>query len=143
MTITPIAFQNSGVDMASDADLRSLHPDMDNNRWKEISSFRVSMVTAFGQALTDLSEKDWESALIENTAANIAWFKDVVIFKTLSNIFMDFRAELKDRWDLLHKEYDLKYKAKIQNANLDYDTDESGTVDTDELETRGQVVLLR
>ena len=55
MTITPIAFTNSDADIATDADLRKLHPDMGNNIWVGVESYRTVLEESYemvGKAAT-------------------------------------------------------------------------------------------
>lgn len=148
MTITPIAFNNlitgtTYADLAYDADLRALHPDMDNNRWSEVANFRATLSAAFDQLLIDLAAQGWTSSLINNTANNRAWFKQAVIFGALVTIFRDFRADTGDRWDLLRGDYYTKYNALFQTIKLDYDQNEDGTISTEEEKTEGGCELIR
>ena len=145
MTITPIAFTNSGVDVATDANLRAYHPDMANNIWSGRESYREILEASFDQALYDVTRNETfeDAALISNSASNIAWFSRVTCYQALTRIFRDFRAEAGDRWDLLMQDYQRLYDEFILNPALDYDTDESGTVDDAELATKSQLELVR
>ena len=155
MTITPIAFVIStggtsdpdvpavDTDLVTDADLRALHPGMNNDLWKGQTSFRGSLTKAFDLLLSDLKKDDWESALISDSDANKAWFKIAVLFGTMILICRDFRGETGDRWDLLLDDYQKKYDTLIRNVKLDYDADSSGVVDIDETQSTGGLVLQR
>lgn len=145
MTITPIAFTNSGVDVATDADLLLLHPELSKSRWSSKENFRDTLQAAYNQVAFDISRiEDFSDAtLIDSSAANIAWYKMAVTYQALIRIFRDFRAETGDRWDLLLKDYQRLYDQMIENPSLDYDVDESGTVDDEESPTVSKVELTR
>lgn len=145
MTITPIAFTNSDADIATDADLRKLHPDMGNNIWVGVESYRTVLEESFSQALFDVTQQETyeDAALISNSADNIAWFKRATCYQAMVRICRDFRAEAGDRWDMLVKDYQRLYDSLVQNPSLDYDTDESGTVDDEEAGTKAQAELVR
>lgn len=143
MTITAIAFSNSGVDVAVDADLRALHPNLPDDIWSGRESYRDTLEAAFNQLILDLKKAGWTTTLINNSTANIEWFHAVVTVGALIMIFRDFRGETGDRWDLLLTDYERKYQTYVADAKLDYDTDEDGTVDEDEEGTKLGVTLLR
>lgn len=144
MTITALAFVNAGVDLATDADLREFHPDMSNNIWTGRENYRSVLSSAFDQALFDVTQGEFsDSTLISNSADNIAWFRRVVCYLALVRIFRDFRAQSGDRWDMLVSDYQKLYDQAIGNPVLDYDTDESGTVDDEEEGTKSSPELVR
>jgi len=145
MTITSIAFQNGTplVDIVVDADLQKLHPDMTNNLWAGKENYRVTIQQAYDQVIFDLGTAGFSAALISNSTGNISWVKRVVSFMALLMIFRDFRSETGDRWDLLIDDYQKMYDKAIQSPVLDYDTDESGTIDEDEEDTEGEQELVR
>ncbi len=143
MTITPIAFQNSGADVALDTDLKALHPSLENDIWQGVETYRATLNSAFDQLLLDLKRAGWNPDLISNSAANIAWFKPIVCVGALIIIFRDFRAETGDRWDLLLNDYSAKYANWVADAKLDYDEDEDGSVSEEEEETNKGVTLQR
>lgn len=143
MTITPIAFTNSGVDIACDADLRAFHPDMQKNLWVGVESYREILNIAFDRVLIDLTMAGWNPALIPNTATNIAWMKPVVCIQALILTFTDFRAEINDRWDMLLADYHKKYSSWLSDPRLDYDTNDDGTIESpsEEEVTKGVVFV--
>ena len=145
MTITSIAFQNGTplVDIVVDADLQNLHPAMTNNLWAGKENYRVTIQQAYDQVIFDLGTAGFSAALISNSTGNISWVKRVVSFMALLMIFRDFRSETGDRWDLLIDDYQKMYDKAIQSPVLDYDTDESGTIDEDEEDTEGEQELVR
>lgn len=55
-----------------------------------------------------------------------------MIFLTLLTIALDLRDEEGDKWDLIYKDYEAKFKEAFTNLKLDYDADESGGVDEGE-----------
>ena len=142
---TYIGFTNSSVDIATDADLIKLHPDMVNNRWRGLESYRVALLEAYDKVMFDLGNIGLHAAYIKDTAANIAWCSRVVIYQALIMIFRDFRAERGDRWDLLIGDYQAQYDLAMTDPSLDYDTDAeaaAAAADTDTVKT-GEIRLLR
>jgi len=139
---TYIAFVNSGADIATDADLIKLHPDMVNNRWRGLESYRVALLEAYDKVMFDLGNIGLLQAYIKDTAANIAWVGRVVIYQALMMVFRDFRAERGDRWDLLIGDYQAQYDLAITDPTLDYDTEAEAAATTDTTKT-GEIRMLR
>lgn len=145
MTIIPIAFTNSGVDIANDDDLKARYPLMAQDIWNGQVSYRIQLQEAFNRALREVTRNDTfsDSALISNSTANIAWFKQATIEAALSGIFLAFMGESGDRWHVLHSYHEKQYQMLIASPKLDYDTDEDGTVSEDEEATSGSTELVR
>lgn len=133
MTITPIAFTNAGADVATDADLRAFHPDMSNNIWSGSESYRDMLQASYNHVIFDLTRGTFsDSDLIDSSADNISWFKRAVCYQALVRVFRDFRAETGDRWELLMNDYQRLYDEMLMSPELDYDDDESGSIDDGE-----------
>jgi hypothetical protein len=145
MTITPIAFVNGGNDIASDDDLKARYPLMGQDLWNGQVSYRIQLQGAFNRSLREVTRNDTfkDAALISNSAANIAWFKQAVIEAALSGIFLAFMGEAGDRWHTLHSYHEKQYQMLISSPKLDYDTDEDGSVSEDEEATSGVTEFVR
>lgn len=55
-------------------------------------------------------------------------------FLTIQDICLDLRDEVDDKWDLLAKDYEKKFNEAYNNMKLEYDEDDSGTIQGDEEE---------
>lgn len=75
-----------------------------------------------------LYDKGNRAALILETSQT----RVPIIFLTLLTIALDLRDEEGDKWDLIFKDYDTKFKEAFTNLKLDYDADESGAIDVSE-----------
>jgi hypothetical protein len=144
MTITPIAFTNSGVDLCVDADLLALHPELGKSRWQGKESYAEVIRASYDHLADDLLRTEFDTAAyIDSSATNKAWYKRAITYQSLVRIFRDFRAETGDRWDLLVKDYQTLYDRMIQSPRLDYDTGGDGTIDDGENPHTGDVSLVR
>lgn len=143
MTITPLAFNNSGVPLATDNDLKVVHPGIIADLWQGETNYSAQLERAWDMLSIDLRNKGFEASLISNSAANIAWAKEAVIQRAFMDIFLDFTRIDGDRWHLLYLSHKDIYQKYLGNVRLDYDSDEDGTVSEDEKETTSQVSFTR
>lgn len=145
MTFAAIAFSNGtpAADLVKDSDLLKLHPDMANNRWRNLDTYRSALVESFEKVLFDLKNIGLNQPYIDASAANLVWFKRVVIYQALMMIFRDFRAERGDRWDLLIEEYQRQYDLALKAPTLDYDTAAETAATATETTKTCEIRLLR
>ena len=146
MTTTAIiAFQNGDplADLLVDNDVIQLHPDMANNRWQGKESYRDSFVEAFNKTVFDLGNVGLSAAYILASAANLVWFKRVVMYQALIIIFRDFRTESGDRWDKLIGDYQAQYDLALNDPTLDYDTAAEAAAIAADTTKAGQIRFIR
>jgi hypothetical protein len=55
-----------------------------------------------------------------------------MIYLTVHSICLDLRQEESDMWDLLARDYKEKYEKAFNNMTLEYDEDESGSIEGQE-----------
>ena len=132
MTITPLAFLNDGVPLATDEDLKKEHPRIVNDLWQGETSYVDQLSKAWDLLSIDLKKKGYDPTLVSNSTANIAWAKEAVIQKAFAIIFRDFFDESGDKWHLLMEAHAAEYQSYIDAETIDYDLDEDGTVSDDE-----------
>lgn len=92
--------------------------------YRVIKSFTSTIVSAFEkieQLLYNKGKRD--SLILESSQIRVP-----LIYLTIQMIAMDNRDKENDRWDLLAKDYDTKFKEAFGNMALDYDEDESGGI---------------
>lgn len=79
------------------------------------------------QMLYDKGKRD--SLIIESTQIRVP-----LIYLTIHSIAIDLRDEEGDKWDLLQKDYMAKFEKSFNTLTLDYDEDESGGVQGQEVQ---------
>lgn len=79
------------------------------------------------QSLYNKGKRD--SLILEASQIRIA-----LIYLTIRTIAQDLREEQNDRWDLIAKDYDGMYEKEWNGLTLDYDEDESGGVQGEEVQ---------
>ncbi len=70
-------------------------------------------------------------------------FDKCIIYKTFSMIFGDFKKTPGDRYDELKKEYDEAYKTFLNAIKFQYDSDDSGTVEEQEVVRQQNIYFVR
>lgn len=127
----------------TDADLRKRHPRIDKDRWQGVASYADQFSIAWDELIIDLKARAWDTDLVLKSTTNTAWAKQAVIYKTLRNVFLDWMSETGDVWATLAADYESKYKNMLENAKLDYDADEDGSISEAEEKTANTTLLLR
>lgn len=99
--------------------------------YRVVKSWTVTIQQSFEKIEQMLYNKGKRDALIlEASQIRVA-----LIYLTVHAISMDLRDEVDDKWDLLAKDYDLKFEKEFNSLALDYDEDESGGVQGQEVQT--------
>ena len=92
--------------------------------YRVVKSFTSKIEQAFKKIETMLYDKGKRDALIlESSQVEIP-----LLYLTIHNICLDFMDEVDDKWDRLAKEYQQKFDTAFNNMKLEYDEDESGTI---------------
>lgn len=135
MTITPLAFVGGTppADLVTDADLRVLHPRIVADLWPDETTYRPQLLKAFDKLLVDLAARGYVADQISDSDANRAWAKAAVIAGAFVLIFRDFVSQDGDRWSMLKADYQREYDGLLERVSLDYDANDDGTVDTDQV----------
>jgi len=137
MTITALACP------ATSADLAVYHPRILDTLSPNIADYSAQVTLAFNQVLTDLAGAGYEAALISNSAANVAAVKPLVCHKAFSIIFLDLIKENGDKWDMLYQAHRKEYLDALNSVKLEYDNDESGSIDDEEKDFAARLQLSR
>ena len=137
MTITALACP------ATSADLAVYHPRILDTLSPNIADYSAQVTLAFNQVLTDLAGAGYEAALISNSAANVAAVKPLVCHKAFSIIVLDLIKENGDKWDMLYQAHRKEYLDALGNVKLEYDDDDSGSIDDEEKDFAARLQLSR
>lgn len=100
------------------------------SKYRVVKSWSVSIQNAFEkieQMLYDKGKRD--SLILESSQIKIP-----LVYLTLNAICMDLRDEEGDKWDLLSKDYSDKFEKSFTSLTLDYDDDESGGIQGEEVQ---------
>lgn len=100
--------------------------------YRIVKSFSAKIAQAFEKFEFMLYSKGKRSHLILESSQ----IRVPLIFLTIKNICMDLTDEEGDKWDRLAAEYSDAFKQAFSEMKLEYDKDESGTIDEEE-EQRG------
>ena len=98
--------------------------------YRVVKSWSVAIQQSFEkieQMLYDKGKRD--SLILESSQIRVS-----LIYLTVHIIALDLRDEVDDKWDLLAKDYDVKFEKAFTSMTLDYDEDESGGVQGDEVQ---------
>lgn len=98
--------------------------------YRVIKSFTNIINQSFEKIEQMLYDKGKRDALILEASQ----IKIPLIYLTVHMIAMDFRDEENDKWDLLQRDYLAKFEKAFTTLTLDYDEDESGGVQGDEVQ---------
>lgn len=98
--------------------------------YRVVKSWTEAIKNAFQKIEQMLYDKGKRDALILEASQ----IRVPLIYLTLQTIAMDQREKENDRWDLLAKDYDIKFNAAFGTMALDYDEDESGGVQGQEVQ---------
>lgn len=99
--------------------------------YRVIRSFSVTIEQCFEkieQLLYDKGKRD--SLILESSQIRVA-----LIYLVIHTIAIDLRDEENDRWDLLQKDYGAKFEKAFNSMTLEYDADESGGVQGEEVQS--------
>lgn len=108
-----------------DADLLKFAPELASDRWDGQSTFTTQIERSFDDIRRRLKEKGRRAKLmVDATQIN-----DLVVTHALEMIYFDFSKDTTDIWWAKYLKMAEKYQAEFENLNLQYDTDEDGTVD--------------
>ena len=137
MTITALSFVGGtpAADLVTDDDLKVLHPRIVADLWPGKTTYRPQLLKAFDRLLSDLAQRGYVAAQISDSVVNRAWAKTATTAQAFVLIFRDFVTQDGDRWSILRTDYLAEYDNLLANVALDYDADNDGTVDTDQVTT--------
>lgn len=92
--------------------------------YRVIKSYSLAIQNNFEKIEQMLYDKGKRDALILEASQ----IRIPLIYLTLHTIALDLTDEVDDKWDMLQKKYDEKFKESFNNLTLDYDEDNSGGV---------------
>lgn len=98
--------------------------------YRVIKSFTNIITQSFEKIEQMLYDKGKRDALILEASQ----IKIPLIYLVVHMIALDFRDEENDKWDLLQKDYIAKFEKSFSTMTLDYDEDESGGVQGQEVQ---------
>lgn len=98
--------------------------------YRVVKSFTNIINQSFEKIEQMLYDKGKRDALILEASQ----IKVPLIYLTIHSIAIDFRDEIDDKWDLLQKDYMAKFEKSFSTLTLDYDEDESGGVQGQEVQ---------
>lgn len=106
-------------------------PD-DTSIYRVVKSWTATITQNFEKIEQMLYDKGRRDALILESSQ----IRIVLIYLTIYSIARDLREEKDDRWDLISIDYMELFEKAFNSLTLDYDTDESGGVEGDEVQQR-------
>ena len=96
--------------------------------YRIVGSFSTQILQSFKKIETMLYDKGKRDALIlESSQIEIP-----LIYLTIHSIALDLMTEANDKWALLAKEYGDKFDKSFNSMTLEYDEDESGSIEGEE-----------
>lgn len=98
--------------------------------YRVVKSWTTSIQNSFDKIEQMLYNKGKRDALILEASQ----IKVSLVYLTLHTIALDLRDEENDKWDLLAKDYMDKFEKSFTSLALDYDEDESGGVQGEEVQ---------
>lgn len=99
--------------------------------YRVVKSFSARIQQAFKNLETMIYNKGQRHQLILESSQ----IEMPLTFLAIRDICMDLRDETDDKWDLLAKDYDKKFEMAFNNMHLEYDADDSGTIQGEEEQT--------
>ncbi|HDR67995.1 MAG TPA: hypothetical protein ENN61_02970 [Bacteroidaceae bacterium] len=123
----------------TDDDLKEYFPLLATEIWSGTSNYDDQIQEAFRMIKRDIKNKGKRPAMLIDGMQ----VRELVIFKTFEIIFFSFAKNEDSIWWTRYLEMKEKYKTAFEALRIKYDEDESGTIDSDEDETLGQVTLVR
>lgn len=96
-----------------------------------VKSFSNKIQAAFDKICTMLYDKGKRHQLILESSQ----ISQILIYKTLQMICLDFTDEADDKWDRLATVYKEEFEKAFNNMKLDYDEDDSGAIAGEEEQT--------
>lgn len=106
--------------------------------YRVVKSFSKSIEQCFEKIEQMLYDKGKRDALILEASQ----IRIPLIYLTLHTISLDLRDEVDDKWDMTQKSYDEMFKQAWSNLTLDYDEDESGGIQGDEVQQGINVIRI-
>lgn len=98
--------------------------------YRIVRSYSTIIQGCFEKIEQMLYDKGKRDALILESSQ----IKIVLIYLTIHTIALDLRDEQSDKWDLTQADYLKKFESAFNNLTLDYDEDESGGVQGEEIQ---------
>lgn len=99
--------------------------------YRVVRSFSDKIIQSFEELEQMFYNKGNRQSLILESSQ----IRTVLLYLTLEKICRDLSDELDDKWDRLATVYMEKFEKAFNNLKLDYDADESGTIDEQEQAT--------
>jgi len=101
------------------------------------STYRVirSFADKIIQSFEELEQMFYNKGNRQSLILESSQIKTILLFLTLEKVCRDLSDQLDDKWDRLATVYMEKFDKSFNNLKLDYDTDESGTIDEEEKAT--------
>ena len=106
--------------------------------YRIVKSFNDKIGQAFEEVQTMIYNKGKRHSLILESSQ----IKLPVLFLTIHKICLDLTDEEGDKWDRLSTKYEEKFNTVFGNMIVDYDEDESGSIDEDEEQLQPNEVRL-
>ncbi len=99
-----------------------------SSTYRVVKSWTQAIINGFEKLEQMLYDKGKRDALILESSQ----IKVPLLYMVLHTISLDLRDNENDKWDLLAKDYINKFEKAFTSMALDYDEDESGTIDGQE-----------
>lgn len=124
----------------ADADLKNYFPDLTAHLWTGETSYSKQIDEAFRVVKRDIKNKGRRPAMLIDGSQ----VRELVIVKTLGNIFFAFSKAPDDIWWARYEKALDQYQALLEGLLIKYDEDEDGLIDSAEKKTGvGQVSMVR
>lgn len=100
------------------------------------STYRVvkSWTTAIEQNFQKIEQMLYDKGKRDALILESSQIRIPLIYLTLHTICLDLMDEVDDKWDMLQKVYEEKFKQSFNSLTLDYDEDDSGGVEGQEVQ---------
>lgn len=122
-----------------DNDLKAYFPLLADEIWTGTTNYAGQIDEAFRYVKRLIKDKGKRpSMLIDGSQV-----RELVIIKTFEMIFFNFSKDPEDVWWKRYEQYKTLFDTRFAALVIKYDEDESGTIDSDEEVSAGQVSFLR
>ncbi len=123
----------------TDDDLKAYFPQLADEIWSGTANYSGQIAEAFQFVKRLIKDKGKRpSMLIDGSQV-----RELVIIKTFEMIFFNFATDPEGIWWKRYEQYRSLFNERFASLVIKYDEDESGTIDSDEKATAGQVSFLR